>query len=130
MATIETTSVNTGIEKRDNHLRTPEFFDAQKFPQITFKSTSVTDAQGTMAKLHGDLTMHGVTKPVVLDLEISGVTKDPMDKTGKANRAGATATGKISRLDYGIGAATGPTAGMIGKDVEISIEIEGVSAGK
>ena len=124
MATIDASSINTGIEKRDNHLRTPDFFDVQKFPTITFKSTSITDVQGSKAKLHGDLTMHGVTKPVVLDLDIAGVVKDPM---GKGMRAGATATGLINRADFGIGATTGPMASMIGTDVGITIEIEGVS---
>jgi polyisoprenoid-binding protein YceI len=123
-ATIEAASINTGIDKRDNHLRTPDFFDVQKFPTLSFKSTGVTDVQGDTAKLHGDLTMHGVTKPVVLDLTIAGIVKDPM---GKGNRAGATATGKIKRSDFGIGATTGATAGMIGSDVEITIEIEGAS---
>jgi polyisoprenoid-binding protein YceI len=123
-ASIESTSVNTGIEKRDNHLRSPDFFDVQKFPALTFKSTSVTDVQGNKAKLHGDLTMHGVTKPVILDLEIAGTAKDPI---GKGQRAGATATGRVNRLDYGIGPASGPMSGMVGNDVDITIEIEGVS---
>jgi polyisoprenoid-binding protein YceI len=123
-ATIESTSVNTGIEKRDNHLRTPDFFDVAKYPTLTFKSTGVTDVQGDTAKLHGDLTMHGVTKPVVLDLQIAGVVKDPM---GKGDRAGVTATGHVNRNDFGIGPTSGPMAGAIGTDVEISIETEGVS---
>lgn len=123
-ANIDVTSINTGIEKRDNHLRSADFFDVQKYPAMTFKSTSVTDVQGQTAKLHGDLTLHGMTKPIVLDLEIAGVTKDPM---GKGSRAGATATGRLNRLDYGVGPATGPMAGMVGKDVEITIEIEGIS---
>ena len=123
-ATIEAASINTGIEKRDTHLRTADFFDVQKFPTLAFKSTSVTDVQGNKAKLHGDLTMHGVTKPVVLDLEIAGTAKDPM---GPGQRAGATATGHVNRLDYGIGAALGAMASMVGNDVEISIEVEGVS---
>src|SRR5579871_5569867 len=80
MATIDANSVNTGIEKRDNHLRSPDFFDAQKFPTLAFKSTGITDVQGDRAKLHGNLTMHGVTKPIVLDLEISGTAADPMGK--------------------------------------------------
>jgi polyisoprenoid-binding protein YceI len=125
MATIDANSINTGIEKRDNHLRSPDFFDVLKFPTLAFKSTSITDVQGDKAKLHGDLTMHGVTKPVVLDLEIAGVVKDPM---GKGMRAGATATGQVNRLDFGIGPASGPMAGMVGSDVNITIEIEG--AGK
>jgi len=124
MSTIESASVNTGIEKRDNHLRTPDFFDVTKYPTLTFKSTGVTDVVGDKAKLHGDLTMHGVTKPVVLDLEVAGVVKDPM---GAGNRAGATATGHVDRTDFGIGPTSGPMAGAIGKDVEITIETEGVS---
>jgi len=124
VATIDAASINTNIEKRDNHLRTPDFFDIQKFPTLAFKSTSISDVQGDRAKLHGDLTMHGVTKPVVLDLEIAGEVKDPM---GKGTRAGATATGHVSRLDFGIGPSSGPLAGAIGTDVEMTIEIEGVS---
>ena len=122
-ATIDAASVNTGIEKRDNHLRTADFFDVQKFPTLTFKSTSITDVAGNKAKLHGDLTMHGVTKPVVLDLEVAGAVKDPM---GKGTRAGAAATGRVNRNDFGIGPSSGPMAGAVGNDVEISIDIEGV----
>jgi len=119
-ATIDATSVDTGIDKRDNHLRSPDFFDALKFPTLTFKSTGVTDVNGNSAKLHGDLTMHGVTKPVVLDLEIEGVAKDPKGNT----HAGASATGHVARSDFGIGPTSGPMSGMVGSDVEISIEVE------
>jgi len=124
MATIEAASINTGIEKRDNHLRSPDFFDVQKFPTLVFKSTGITDVQGSKAKLHGDLTMHGVTKPIVLDLDFAGAVKDPM---GQGMRAGATATGHVNRLDFGIGPASGPMAGMVGNDVDITIETEGAS---
>jgi polyisoprenoid-binding protein YceI len=124
MATIEAISINTGIEKRDNHLRSPDFFDVQKFPTLVFKSTGITDVEGNKAKLHGDLTIHGVTKPIVLDLEVAGTVKDPM---GQGMRAGAKATGHVNRLDYGVGPSAGPLAGMVGKDVEITIETEGVS---
>jgi polyisoprenoid-binding protein YceI len=123
-AIIETASINTGIDKRDNHLRSPDFFDAQKFPMLTFKSTGVTEVNGSSSKLHGDLTMHGVTKPVVLDLVFEGVAKDPMSG---GNRAGATATGHVNRQDFVIGASSGPMAGMVGSDIEITIEVEGVS---
>src|SRR5258708_6352212 len=93
-------------------------------PTITFKSTGITEVQGNKAKLHGDLTMHGVTKPVVLDLDIAGAVKDPM---GKGTRAGITATGHVNRADFGIGATTGPMAGAVGTDIEITIDAEGVS---
>jgi polyisoprenoid-binding protein YceI len=124
MASIDANSINTGIEKRDNHLRSADFFDVQKFPTLAFKSTNVADTQGDKAKLHGDLTIHGVTKPIVLDLDIAGTAKDPM---GKGTRAGATATGHVNRLDFGVGPASGPMAGMVGNDVDITIEIEGAS---
>jgi polyisoprenoid-binding protein YceI len=120
-ATIQTASIDTGITKRDNHLRSPDFFNAPKFPTITFKSTGVTDVQGTQAKLQGTLTMHGVTKPVVLALDVSGIAKDPMG----GQRAGASATTKINRNDFAVGPSTGPMSGMVGSDVEITIDIEG-----
>ena len=121
-AVIQATSVNTSNEKRDNHLRTPDFFDVQKYPTITFKGDHVTDVQGSKAKLAGQLTLHGVTKPVVLDLDIAGVAKDPMGK----ERAGASATTTINRNDFVVGPSTGPMSTMIGDQVEISIDIEGI----
>ncbi|HVO32615.1 MAG TPA: YceI family protein [Elusimicrobiota bacterium] len=123
-ATIDPASINTGIEKRDTHLKSPDFFDVQKYPAMSFASTGVTDVSGSNAKLHGTLTMHGVAKPVTLDLTIDGVAPDPM---GKGTRAGASAMGHVNRADFGIGATTGPMAGMVGTDIEIDIEVEGVS---
>ena len=124
-AAIEPASVNTGIDKRDTHLRSPDFFEVTKYTTLTFKSTGVTDVQGNTAKLHGDLTIHGVTKPVILDLVIEGLAKDPMSKTGKM-RAGAEATGHIDRSDFNVGPSTGALAGMVAHDVEITIDVEGV----
>jgi polyisoprenoid-binding protein YceI len=120
-ATIEAASIDTGNEKRDEHLKTADFFDVAKYPTITFKSEKVTDVQGNKAKVHGQLTMHGVTKPVVLDVEMGDIVKDP---TSNSNRTGGTAKTTVSRHDFGIGAASGPSAGMIGKDVEITIDFE------
>lgn len=127
-ATIPAKSINTGNEKRDEHLRSADFFDAAKFPTLTFKSTNVTDAKGNKAKLHGDLTMHGVTKPVVLDLDIAGTEKDPWGGT----RLGATATGVVNRKDFGIIYNKVLDSGklMLGEDVEITINIEGVLEAK
>lgn len=123
MATIDVASINTSNEKRDGHLKSPDFFDAAKIPTMSFKSTGVTDVSGNKAKLHGDLTLHGITKPVVLDLEIGGVVKDPF---GSGQRAGASATGKINRHDFGVnGPAT--MSSVIGDDVDMVINIEGVS---
>ena len=121
-ATINPASINTDNEKRDGHLKTADFFDVEKFPAMSFKSTKVTDVKGESAKLHGDLTMHGVTKPVVLDLEIGGTTKDPW---GNA-KAGFSATGTINRKDFGIVWNKTLDAGglMLGEDVAISLDIE------
>ena len=126
-AVIEAASIDTGIEKRDEHLRNSDFFDVEKCPTLEFKSTKVTDAKGDKAKLHGDLTMHCVTKPVVLDLEIGGVIKE---KSGL--RAGALASGKLSRKDfkllYNKILETGGVA--LGDEVEIELEIEGTTGKK
>jgi len=123
-ATIDPASINTDNEKRDGHLKAPDIFDVAKYPEMTFKSTKVTDVKGDTAKLHGDLTMHGVTKPVILDLEIGGTTKDPWGNT----RAGFSATGTIKRKDFGIVWNKTLDAGglMLGEDVAISLDIESV----
>ncbi len=122
-ASIDAASINTGNAKRDEHLKTADFFDTAKFPTLTFKSTGVTETTGTKAKLQGNLTMHGVTKPVVLDLELTGPVKDPF---GTGERAGASATGTVNRKDFGI-TNSKDVGGMIGDDVNIVINIEGVS---
>jgi len=105
-------------------LKSPDFFDVTKYPAVSFESTGVTDIQGDTAKLHGNLTIHGVTKAVVLDLEIGGVAKDPWGH----QRAGAVATGRIDRKDFGLTwNKTLETGGlMVGDDVTITLNIEGV----
>ncbi len=121
-ATIDPASINTDNEKRDGHLKSPDFFDVAKFPAMTFKSTKITDVKGDTAKLVGDLTMHGVTKSVVLNLEIGGTTKDPW---GNA-KAGFSATGTINRKDFGIvWNKTLDTGGlMLGEEIAISLDVE------
>jgi len=121
-ATIDPASINTDNEKRDGHLRAPDFFDVEKFPAMSFKSTKVTDVKGETAKLHGDLTMHGVTKPVVLDLELGGTTKDPWGNV----KAGFSAKGKVNRKDFGIVWNKTLDTGslMLGEEVEVSIDVE------
>jgi polyisoprenoid-binding protein YceI len=98
--TAETNSVFTDNEKRDAHLQSPDFFDAQKNPQIAFKSKSVKKAGNGALKLSGDLTMHGVTKPVTFDVTFRGPAEHPMTKK---QVAGFKATGKVKRSDFGIG---------------------------
>lgn len=97
--TIETASIDTREPKRDAHLRSPDFFDAAKYPTITFKSTKVEKAGKDKLKVTGDLTIHGVSKPVVLMTEgPSPALKDPFGRTVR----GVTATGKINRKDWGM----------------------------
>jgi len=123
-ATIEVASINTQSDKRDTHLRSEDFFDVEKYPAIAFRSTGVTDVQKNHAKLHGNLTMHGVTKPVVLILEMNGVAKDPWGGT----HAAFTATGKLDRRDYGVEWNQAAEGGgfLIGNEVEIELDIEGI----
>lgn len=122
-ATIDANSIDTNVEQRDNHLRTKEFFEVEKYPSITFTSTKVTDATEKSAKLHGDLTIHGITKPVVLDLAVHGVGEDPWGNT----RSGFTATGKIDRKEFGI-TWNKPVVGgvMLGDEVDLILEVEGL----
>lgn len=120
-AEIDPASINTDHEKRDAHLKSADFFDVEKCKTMTFKSTKVVAGKDS-TKLHGELTMHCVTKPVVLDLEVGGTTKDPWGN----DKAGFTATGKLKRKDFEIVWNKTLDAGgvMLGEDVEISIEIE------
>ncbi len=125
-ATVQITSVDTGNQKRDDHLRSEDFFDVAKFPVMTFKSTRVEmkdDSEGTM---YGELTMHGVTRPVEFDLEYNGSVKDPWGN----ERAGFSVTGKIKRKEWGLtyNAAIESGGVVIGEDVKISLEIEGIKA--
>ena len=122
-ATIDVASINTGIEKRDEHLRSPDFFDAAKYPTMTFKSKKIENAGEGKLKVTGDLTLHGTTKEVVLDFE-GNLTpvKDPMGKT----RIGGMATTKINRKDFGLAwSKTLETGGVVvGDEVTITIDTE------
>jgi len=96
---IDTNSINTNVQKRDEHLRSADFFDVAKFPTMTFVSKKVDKAGKDNLKVTGDLTLHGVTKEVVLDLE--GPSKESKDPWGSI-RKGATATTTIYRQDFGL----------------------------
>lgn len=121
-AVIDATTVNTNEPKRDEHLRSADFFDTAKYPTITFKSTKVEQA-GQNLKVTGNLTLHGVTKPVVLDVE--GFTTEAKDPWGNTKRGG-TATTKINRKDFGLGwnsvLETGGVA--VGEEVAITLDLE------
>lgn len=121
-AEIDTTTVNTGDQKRDEHLRKADFFDVEKFPKMTFKSTKVVPQGKDKFQLLGDLTMHGVTKPVTLEVE--GPSQTITDKKG--TRMGASATTTLKRKDFGItyGGALDNGGAAIGDDVKIDLEIE------
>jgi len=123
-ATIDVNTISTGEPKRDAHLKSADFFDAAKFPTITFKSTQFSK-QGGKLQIRGDLTMHGVTKPVVLTVNsLSPEIKDPWG----TRRIGATATAKLNRKDWGLAwnqvLETGGVA--IGEEVEITLDLEAV----
>lgn len=123
-AVIDAASINTGVEARDKHLRAPDFFDAEKFPTITFKTLKVTNYKNMKGKLHGELTMHGVTRPVVLEVEGSGPAKDPWGN----ERMAAVAKTTINRKDFGLGWNQVLETGglLVGEKVEITLEIEAV----
>jgi polyisoprenoid-binding protein YceI len=123
-ATIVTTSVNTAHERRDNHLRNEDFFEVEKYPEITFKSKS-TKAEGDMLMVTGDLTMHGTTREVVLSVEVIGVGKHPRRGTPMA---GFEAQLKVSRADFGVNHYT-DVAKILGDAVTISLNIRAAAGG-
>ena len=120
-ATIDASSIDTRVEKRDNDLRSPNYFDVVKYPTLTFKSTKVEAAGAGKLKITGDLTIHGVTKEVVLDVD--GPSAPVQDPKGNLHM-GASATTKINRKDFGVNGG----GGLVGNDVPITIDVELVSA--
>jgi polyisoprenoid-binding protein YceI len=126
-ATIDAGSIDTGNEKRDTHLKSPDFLDVAKFPTITFKAKKIAAAAGK-ATVTGDLTLHGVTKEVVLEVEgPTPVIKDPMGNT----KAGAHATTRINRKDFGIVWNKSMDGGglMVGDDIDVTIDVEAAKTG-
>ncbi|QCO05093.1 YceI family protein [Azospirillum argentinense] len=119
--TIDTTSVDTNHAKRDEHLKSPDFFNAKEFPKMTFKSTKIEKTGDKTGKLHGDLTLLGVTKPVVLDVSFN---KDGVSPASKMDTVGFSARGTIKRSDFGMKYGV-PN---IGDDIQIIIESEAVKA--
>jgi polyisoprenoid-binding protein YceI len=124
-AEVDAASVDTRDEKRDGHLRSPDFFDVENYPTMTFKSTKVEPAGGNEYNIVGDLTIHGVTKPVVFKAEYNGQNKNPWGMVV----AGLNATTKINRKDFGLGwNAPLETGGvLVGEDVKIEIDLEAVN---
>jgi polyisoprenoid-binding protein YceI len=123
-AEIDVSGVYTGIRKRDEHLRSPDFFDVAKYPKITFRSDKVESIGGNRFKVEGVLTIRGVTKRIALETEYSGPVKDPYEEGGMS--VGFTASISINREDYGIMWNAGMEGGVIaGRDVRIVLTIEG-----
>ncbi len=123
-AKIEATTVSTGVNDRDNHLRSADFFDVANHPYITFVSKQVAAANATTAKLVGDLTMRGVTKEVTLDVEFTGTGKNPWGM----QVAGFSATTKVNREDFGLMWNQALEAGgvLVSKEVKIELDVQAI----
>lgn len=126
-ATIDVDSIDTRDAQRDAHLKSADFLDAEQFPTITFKSTSVKRTGPEAGKVEGDLTIHGVTRRVVLDVE--GPTAPGKDPWGNT-RVGVTATTKISRKDFGLtwNAALETGGVLVGDEVTVNLDVQFVKA--
>jgi polyisoprenoid-binding protein YceI len=125
--TIDVNTINTNDEKRDGHLKSPDFFDVAQYPAITFKSKRVEKTGSDEFKVTGDLTIHGVTKEVVINVEeVSGETKDPFGQV----KIGATARTKIKRSDFGLTwNAPLETGGvMVSDDVKLECDLQFIKA--
>lgn len=123
-ASIDTTSINTRDSQRDTHLKSADFLDVEHFPVITFRSRQI-QLQPDGAKVSGDLTIHGITREITLDVE--GSTSEIKDPWGK-QRVGASATAKLSRKDFGLiwNVALETGGVMVGDEVKITIDVEAV----
>ena len=126
-ADIDAASVDTGVEQRDAHLRSDDFFNVERYPQLKFRSTAIEQVDGERWRMAGELTIRDVTRPVSLDVEFEGRGPDAYG----GQRAGFTATTKISRKDYGVNWNALIEAGgvAVSDTVKITLDIEAVLAG-
>jgi polyisoprenoid-binding protein YceI len=122
-ATLKAASIDTRTDQRDQHLRSADFLHAELFPDIKFRSTRIEGGKENF-KLTGDLTIRDVTRPITLDVQFEGRTKDPWG----GERVGFSATGKIDRRDFGLTWNQALEAGgvVVGNDIKISLEVEAV----
>jgi polyisoprenoid-binding protein YceI len=120
--TIDVNSIDTGIGDRDNHLKSADFFEAEKFPQIKFKSTKVEKVDDEEFKLFGDFTIRDITKPIELKVIYGGTITDPWGKT----RAGFKVLGSIDRFDYDLkwNALIETGGAVVGKKINLVIDVE------
>lgn len=124
--TVKVASIDTNEGDRDGHLKSADFLDADTYPEITFQSTSITATDEDTYEITGDLTMHGVTKPITLTAEIGGSDVDMYGNT----RVGLEATAELSRSDYGMkfNAALGSGNMMVSDTVKLDLDIQAVKA--
>jgi polyisoprenoid-binding protein YceI len=122
---VDAASIDTREEKRDAHLRSPDFFDVEKFPELTFLSTKV-EKSADGYRVTGDLTIHGVTRPVVLEAELLGRSKDPWGN----ERIGFAAQTSVNRKDFGLTWNQALETGgvLVGEKIEIALDIQAVKA--
>ena len=122
---LDAASIDTGQEQRDGHLRSPDFLDVEKYPTIDFVSTKI-EPDGDDFKIHGELSIHGTARPVVLDAEYAGAVRNMQGGTS----AGFSATTKINREDFGLtwNVALEQGGWLVGKDIKIEVDLEVLSA--
>lgn len=120
--TADVNSINTNNEQRDGHLKSPDFFDTEKYPQLKFESSRLEKKSDEEYALHGNLTIRDVTKPVNLKVDFGGIAKDPYGNV----KAGFTLEGKINRKDFGLtwNAATEAGGILVGEDLKVQAEIQ------
>src|SRR5262245_41430256 len=121
-ASVDVTTINTREPKRDAHLKSPDFFDAEKFPKMTFRSKSATSAGANRYRVVGDLTIRGVTKEATWDVEVTPLITDPWGNT----KFGAVATTKVNRQDFGVKWNKALDGGgvVVGDEIEVTIDAE------
>lgn len=121
--TIEASGIFTGIQKRDDHLRSPDFFDVEKYPTISFTSNQINSVNGNNAKASGNLTIRGITRQIIVPVEFSGPVKDPF---GDGLSMGFAVSATINREDYGImwNQPMADNGIMVGRDVHLFIDVE------
>jgi len=119
---VDVSSIDTGDDKRDAHLRSPDFFNAEEFPTMTFKSSRIEQLDDQHGRLHGELTIRDVTKPVVLNVEYAGMAKSPWGTTS----AGFSAESRINRKDWGLNWNVALETGgwLVSDEIRISVEVE------
>ncbi|WP_341222360.1 YceI family protein [Polaribacter atrinae] len=121
-ANIDASSISTNNNDRDTHLKSPDFFEVEKNPEITFVSTSIKKVENDEFKLLGNLTIKGTTKEITLDTEFGGFMKDPYGN----EKAGFSINGKLNRKDFGLNWNTALEAGgvMVGNEIKINAEVQ------